>query len=83
MQKGDHSKHVEEFAVTGINMLKEISNPADFEELPYALSIFSALENIGYKYFACTWFFSKDPVYCPSLLRDNFSGVVIWVEESS
>lgn len=34
MQKGAHSKHVEEFAIIGISVLKEISNPADFEKLP-------------------------------------------------
>jgi hypothetical protein len=33
MQKGARSKHVEEFAVTGISVLKEISNPSDFEKL--------------------------------------------------
>jgi hypothetical protein len=83
MQKVAHSKHVEEFPLIRISLLKEISNPLDFEKLPYALSMFSALENRRYKYFACTWFFSEDPVYCPRLLRNNFSGVVIGVEASS
>jgi len=34
MQKGAHSKHVEEFVFIGIIMLKEISNLSDFEKLP-------------------------------------------------
>ena len=34
MQKGAHSKHVEEIAIIGISVLKEISNPSDFEKLP-------------------------------------------------
>jgi len=82
-QKGALYKHAEEFAIIGISVLEELSNPSDFEKLSSALSIFSALETIVYKYFACTWLFSKDPFYCPSLLRDNFSGVVLGVEGSS
>jgi hypothetical protein len=34
MQKGARSNHVEEFAITGISVLKEISIPSDFEKLP-------------------------------------------------
>jgi hypothetical protein len=33
MQKGAHSKHAEEFSIIGISVLKEISNPSDFEKL--------------------------------------------------
>jgi len=83
MQRGALSKHVEEFAIIGISVLEEIYSPSDFEKLSSALSMFSALQNIVYKYFACTWLFSKDPFYCPSLLRDNFSGVVLGVGGSS
>jgi len=83
MQKESVSEHVEEFAIIGISALEEIFNPSDFEKLSSALSMFSALENIAFKYFACTWLFSKDLFYCPSLLRDNFSGVVLGVEGSS
>jgi hypothetical protein len=41
MQKGAHSKRVEEFAIIRISALKEISNPSDFEKLPYAVFMFS------------------------------------------
>jgi hypothetical protein len=33
MQKGAHSKQVDEFVVIRIGVLKEISNPSDFEKL--------------------------------------------------
>lgn len=33
VQKGPHSKHVEELTITRISVLKEISNPSDFVKL--------------------------------------------------
>jgi len=34
MQKGIYSKHVVKFSIIWISVLKEISNPSDFEKLP-------------------------------------------------